>query len=67
MARRLGLTFDHFTPFAMQFVALCDHRQRRAVVLFVALFRAEQRAPARLSQKARFGDEFAARSCRIKI
>ncbi|MNS46826.1 hypothetical protein D3C72_793380 [compost metagenome] len=57
MARRLRLSLNHFALFAQQFVFFCDHGQRRAVVLFIALFIAEQCAPARFRQKTRFGDE----------
>ncbi len=59
MARRLGLTFNHFAFFAQQFIAFGYDRQRRAIVLFVTLFVAEQRAPARFREETRFGDKFA--------
>ena len=59
MARRLGLTFNHFAFFAQQFVIFSDHRQRRAVVLFVALFVTKQRAPACFREETRFGDKLA--------
>ena len=57
MARRLRLALHHFAPLAQQFIAFGHHRQRRAVVLFIALFAAKQRPPARLGQKTRFGDK----------
>ena len=59
VARRLGLSFNHFALLAQQFVAFGHDRQRRAVVLFVTFFVAEQRAPARFREETRFGDKFA--------
>ena len=67
MARRLGLTLHHLAPLAQQFIAFGHHRQRRAVVLFIALFAAKQRPPARLGQKTRLGDKLAVGDLKINL
>ncbi len=53
----LGLTLNHLTFFTQQLIALRHHRQRRAVVLFITLFVAEQGSPAGLRQKTRLRQE----------
>ncbi|MPM91153.1 hypothetical protein SDC9_138279 [bioreactor metagenome] len=55
----LSLTFNHFAFFAQQFIIFCHHRQRRPVIIFVALFIAKQRAPSGFRQKTRFSDKLA--------
>ena len=65
MTRRLGLTLHHFAFFAQQFVVFCHHRQRRPVVIFVALFVAKQRTPSGLSQKTGFGDKLTFRDVQL--
>ena len=67
MTRRLGLPLYHLALFAEQLVAFSHHRQRRAVVLFITLLRPQQGAPARLRQKARFGDKFAVGDIQIDL
>ena len=49
----------HFPFLTQQLVVFSHHRQRSAVVLFVTLFVAKQRTPARFRQKTRFGNKFA--------
>ena len=67
MTRRLGLPLHHFAFFAQQLVIFCHHRQRHAVVLFVALFIAQQGSPARFRQKTRFGNELAVGDVEIDL
>ena len=54
------MLFCNFAFLAQQLIALRHHGQRRAVILLIALFASQQRAPACLRQKARFGDKLAA-------
>lgn len=61
MAWRLGLTFNHFALFTQQFIVFRHHRQRRAVVLFIPLFTAQQRSPARFGKESGLSDEFTLR------
>ncbi|MNC12052.1 hypothetical protein D3C75_597650 [compost metagenome] len=65
MAWRLGLAFNHLTFFTQQFITFGNHRQRRTIVFFIALFAAQQRAPASFSQETGFGVKFTASNIKI--
>ena len=67
MARRLRLTLHHFALLAQQFIVFGHHRQRRAVVLFIALFAAQQRPPASLCQKTRLSDKLAVGDLEVNL